>query len=441
MNMNFIGDILERDVAPPEDNILTTMVQDTEKLNIKKKPSRWKQRLEAKKIASMSSSPDDVTSNSFKKELDESTSNNEEELTEKEKVHLENLKYLATMSPGQIAEERAELMASIDPSILNALMRKSKKGDEYLSRSDKKSKENNQKSDDAKPKEKTKDSNLQKKVTFSDTVQVQANSADKKNDSEPVVESYNEEKSPVPTSEQLQESERKTTHDIFQSVHFAKNPKPESDNDYKLDINDPELFDKMHEKYFPDLPKDTEKLKWMQPVDPFEEHDEVLNVEELRFDFNGDIIAADKDTIKNIPTTSGLYHHSESPQLPGYTLKELAHLMRSKFNAQRSISIRTLGRILHKLGLHKYDIIVQEENSTTNETTVMNPSLKKEFEDKVWNQVSNLHIIPILLTSSDEQFTTNLSVRNYAIEALWLWRQSGGDLQLEEIEKQNKSIS
>ena len=43
--------------------------------------------------------------------------------------------------------------------------------------------------------------------------------------------------------------------------------------------------------------------------------------------------------------------------MAGYTLGELAHLARSTLAGQRCLSIQTLGRILHKLGLHKYSIL------------------------------------------------------------------------------------
>lgn len=440
--MNFIGDIVEKEVKPPSEDEFATITQSTEKLSINKKPSLWKQRLQAKKISSTSS-----LKNDYEKELEEMTENKDEsELTEKEKIHLENLKYFASMSPDQLAKEREELMESIDPKILNALMKKSKKGDQFLAGKDT-NREPKEEPNDAFDNvlQKSQEGNGNSESTKKSTKKVRFDNQPQQSlektkplaelDENDIVETnyFGEDGSPIPTEEKLSEADQTDPHDLFHSLHFPKNPKPETDDDYKIDLHDPDFMDKLHEKYFPELPKETEKLKWMQSVEPLQEKDTILENEGLlRFDFDGNIIVPDAETIDKIPISSGLYHHSDSPQLPGYTLKELADLSRSRFSPQRSIAIRTLGRILHKLGLHKYDIIVSEDEGSEKDgqNTAINPELKTEFEKKLWTQVQKLQIVPSLMNASDENLTRNLSVRNYAIDALWLWKQSGGDQQL-----------
>ena len=197
-----------------------------------------------------------------------------------------------------------------------------------------------------------------------------------------------------------------------------------------MDINDPDFQDKLHEKYFPDLPKDTDKLKWMEPLPELGTGDLVFdNVAELRFDFKGDLIVPTGNN--NISTTEGLHHHSENPSLAGYTLRELAHLSRSTVPGQRCIAIRTLGRILHKLGKGKYNIIPEFESDEDGEEVPINDealrSAASEFDQMFWGLIDELRVIDTLEESADEKFTPNLSVRNYAIEALWLWKQGGGN--------------
>ena len=56
----------------------------------------------------------------------------------------------------------------------------------------------------------------------------------------------------------------------------------------------------------------------------------------------------------------------------------------------------------------------------------MSAEINEQFEDMIWSIVEELRIIDTLTEAADENRTKNLSVRNYALEALWLWRQGGG---------------
>jgi hypothetical protein len=58
-----------------------------------------------------------------------------------------------------------------------------------------------------------------------------------------------------------------------------------------------------------------------------------------RFDFEGNVIAPDHD----LPVTRALHHHGDEPDQAGYTLDELFHLARSKFNQQRVLALQTIG--------------------------------------------------------------------------------------------------
>ncbi|GEQ67363.1 hypothetical protein JCM33374_g1027 [Metschnikowia sp. JCM 33374] len=90
-----------------------------------------------------------------------------------------------------------------------------------------------------------------------------------------------------------------------------------------------------------------------------------------------------------------------------------------------------LGRILHKLGLHKYNImpIVEDEDQQNGAGEVLGQASQQvmdQFEGMMWDLVDSLRVVESLTEASDEKKTRNLSVRSYAIEALWLWKQGGG---------------
>ncbi|KAK7684724.1 hypothetical protein QCA50_011965 [Cerrena zonata] len=176
-------------------------------------------------------------------------------------------------------------------------------------------------------------------------------------------------------------------------VHF---PKPKSNNNDDLDLNDPEFFNKLHEKYYPDLPKETNKLSWMTEPMPTNYTSTYESISDMRFDFKGNLIELDDsgDKQSEIPTYMGLHHHSDNPHLAGYSLPELSRLSSDK----------------------KED---QEFNNNLK-------SLVTDFEDLIWNLIGELRILESIQEAADESKTKNLSVRNYAIEALWLWKQAGG---------------
>lgn len=240
------------------------------------------------------------------------------------------------------------------------------------------------------------------------------------------------------------ETEDDDDDDDTVGVHF---PRPESSTQ-PLDINDPDFYDKLHEKYYPDLPKETEKLSWMTTPLPKQMETTYESISDMRFDFQGNLVQLrvleeeKKIEMKNqdqkpcgpdeIPTYKGLHHHSDNPHMAGYTLAELVHLSRSVLPGQRCISIQILGRILHKLGKHKYNFLpieekdLQEEQPATHGFDESTRDMIHAFEQMMWDLVDELRVIDSISDAADENRTRNLSVKSYATEALWLWRQGGG---------------
>ncbi|OWB81344.1 hypothetical protein B5S32_g5770 [[Candida] boidinii] len=237
-----------------------------------------------------------------------------------------------------------------------------------------------------------------------------------------------------------EESKNLSNKDINELLKLSNLNKNESKNYEKLDINDPRFNEKLKDLYFPDLKLNIKNLEWMKPINSNPDSinkDMIFNsLNDLRFDFNGNLITP--ELINKINTKEGLHHHSSNPEIPGYTLSELSRLSRSTFPSQRCIAIRTLGRILYKLGSSDYEIIVvDDDDDDETETEKENNNENNEnnensnFEKKLWEIINDLKIIDILTDASDEKLTKNLSVRNYAIDALWLWKQSNGEKFIE----------
>ncbi|EPY49438.1 RNA polymerase II associated protein [Schizosaccharomyces cryophilus OY26] len=172
----------------------------------------------------------------------------------------------------------------------------------------------------------------------------------------------------------------------------------------ELDPNDSDFYEQLHEKYFPNLPVDEKQMQWLK--DPSEEENtynpeaEGVHAHQIRFGFRGEIIPPGKS--HKVPVTEGLHHHGDAPSSAGYTLVELAHLLRSQFPTQRCIAIQTVGRILYRLNSGEFGDIVSPELHTLVEDT---------------------NILDLLIAASGEN-VRHMTVRSLAIEALWLTSQS-----------------
>lgn len=62
-----------------------------------------------------------------------------------------------------------------------------------------------------------------------------------------------------------------------------------------------------------------------------------------RFDFDGRVLTEEQ---ASAAAHSGLYHHGEDPEAPGYTMPELLHLARSTVPSQRAMALTTIAKIL-----------------------------------------------------------------------------------------------
>lgn len=456
--MDLIGDIVEKEVCTPVAPTFPSNPNSNRGFPKPKVQSAWKQRQQKKKKTQeevVSEEPTRDTATGMKRLEKEKQKLNYDNLSEAEKIHLENIEILSSMSEAQRLREREELLGSMDPRILQKLLARSeqklsKKSEEpdYQGYNDwigggktgeawrepTLDKESVNEALGIRPALKTADSpSLTPKCVRFDPVSTVKYAEDQEPQDEGWEDIENLDEIAPPSYQLVKDAGEMSKEEAFSNVHFTR-PTFTSEEDYKIDLNDPDFNEKLHEKYFPDLPRDTEKLKWMEPVPAVSTDDLVFdNVSDLRFDFKGDLIVPTKND--SIETSEALHHHAESPALAGYTLRELAHLSRSTMSGQRSIAIRTVGRILHKLGKGKYNIVpefVKDENDDDEETAQQPDAdaLKKasvEFEQMFWGLIDELRLIETLEEAADEEATRNMSVRTYAVEALWLWQQGGGN--------------
>lgn len=461
--MDMLGEIIEHEIeAPPPPKMMTkTGFPDLNMLK-EKKASKWKQRLEGKKISSQET-PKPTATKPF---------------SEAEKIHQENLKKISRMTSEDIEQEQAELLNGLDPNLIKSLLKRSeirekdknnfscdanddhvhaegfngwigggKGGNEWadvtLLDEDDVEKAlgiNHLKlEDDLRMDEenvnKSKLNFESKSVRFDEVASVKYEDLDENIELDP-----NSWEDVEDVNDLIADNMDEVAHNDYQLVEYSDDennastihfPKPveHSNENEKLDLYDPEFYDKLHDKYFPDLPKETHKLSWMTDPLPKQVTTTYESISDMRFDFQGNLLDLTKsksDATDEMPTYLGLHHHSENPHLPGYTLSELVHLSRSVLPGQRSLSIQILGRILHKLGLHKYNILPVGETEDDKEFNENLAELMSNFENLMWDLIEELRIIDSITETADESKTKNLSVRNYAIEALWLWKQGGG---------------
>ncbi|CAD6614609.1 CEI_1a_G0013440.mRNA.1.CDS.1 [Saccharomyces cerevisiae] len=436
--MDLLGDIVEKDtsdsVESNDNGTLSTNNCGTgfPELYKPKKISSWKERLREKRAQKKKTSS---------KDAEKQQTSTDAPLSEAKSIHNENIKVLQGMSDEQIVQEREDLYNSLDPKLIAKLLKNINKRAkdenntplfaEIEGASGTWVGGNKQGIYDLPPlDDEDVDVALEIRPKLGkDTKHVQFEEAGKGKDVEEEAKTNDDVDDIAPLDFQMAQCiDHMKNEELFKDVHFIKEESQNEINLEKLDINDPNFNEKLHEKYFPDLPKEVNKLKWMQPVQQKTDKNYIIeDVSECRFDFNGDLVPPTRQIDSTIH--SGLHHHSDSPELAGYTIVELEHLARSTFPSQRCIAIQTLGRILYKLGQKSYYQLVPEIDADTYKEDGSILNVMDKIYSMFWDLIKDGKVIESLEIASDEKFTRNLSVRNYAIDALWLWKRGGGDFR------------
>ncbi|KAH8687275.1 RPAP1-like protein [Tricladium varicosporioides] len=396
----FIGDIQERQTAPPTAPKLsnpTGFPQHKKRTRV----SAFKQQR-----AKDAKAPAADTGNAFgmttpKPSFSPQSTNAEypsEDVNERRRIDVENNQRLAAMSAEEIAEEREELMAQLDPSLIERLLKRANldqgRGDTGIEPPKiSEVKENPEEvAEELKhgvpaPKPLGKPVAAQKTVKFED-------------DSEPAETVGLQRASEIPDKSNIE----------VPSIHF---PQPQDLPD--LDPSDPSFLENLHSKYYPNLPADPSKLAWMAPLpthgsiadqeSPYYPNKETMSASALRFDFRGGLLPP--RISRAVPSTKGLHHHGEAPEAAGYTVPELARLARSAFPAQRCIAFQTLGRLLYRLGRGEWG----DEDG--------------EITKGLWRCVEEGKIVQTLEEAASAEGGHQGS-KMYATEAAWLWQKGGG---------------
>lgn len=488
--MDLLGDIIEHNRVSVEPPIFTAPQPKGFPSAEKKKPSRWRQRLQEKGMSSISGAvktPEEVKKSEPFYTFDKAAGvtkfkdGNERKLdysglSEEEQIHQENIEILARMSTSDREQHKQELLDSMDPKVLQMLINRSTRkygapaidkaedslykpvegsmgtwvgGEHELDKAVLKKSGSVSSSSSSSSSKKIRFNEEAKVIRLDHSMSVidERRAVDQENEWEDFqdIEPRNAASPPIDddaapdfeSAKKLSEgscSDPTHNHEANDEdnnsfgVHFPKPTQPYEE----LDINDPKFNDKLYEKYFPDLPKNPKQLEWMQHAANAPTEISYDSIDSVRFDFKGNIITTEKLKEYNAGENEGLHNHSSNPELPGYTLSELGHYLRSTFPGQVCIACRTLGRILYKLDTLSYNMV--QGVDPEDEDYEVEPGT---FEKECWKLIKTLQIIELLQKYAQES-ERNLSMRNYAIDALWLWRQGKSDKEGEKDVKATK---
>ena len=133
-----------------------------------------------------------------------------------------------------------------------------------------------------------------------------------------------------------------------------------------------------------------EKLEWMMKPKSAQESSQSKSA---RFDFQGNVMTNNEE----VAVTLALHHHGNEPDLAGYTLDELFHLARSKFNQQRVLALQTIGNILAKCHQGAYHDIVKSGTDKNEE------QLDENDKHNLLNQLIDGGVLYLLRWSLDDQ--------------------------------------
>jgi hypothetical protein len=418
----FVGDVLERESTAPTPPSAPTLKSKTGFPEHKKRPlqSRFKQRKQQAETTVLS---DGTTVSAGAQQPRQNAAQDDDSAPknwqdqEKIQIDKQNRDVLAGMSEAEIAEARAELLGSLDADLIQKL----------LARSNIDSGSNEV--DSLQPPPEPIEGGIlhrekptkQKSVAFAEDRAPPAPkqpTVQDEEDQEPTIELDYEPDFPDAIEPTPEEEPADQTHD---SIHFPTPAQPPS-----LDPNSATFLTDLHEKYFPSLPSDPDKLEWMRSRKAdkaaYSPASSSLNPNEIRFSFDGELLAP--KTSASIPVSEGLHHHGNAPEAAGYTIPELAILSRSTYPAQRCVAFQTLGRILYRLG--------KGEFGDAGEEGANRPGADETFGELargLWREVEKEHVIAQLVAESEGNGVDggrHMSAKAYATEAVWLWRKGGG---------------
>jgi hypothetical protein len=322
---------------------------------------------------------------------------------DRKRIDEENRRRLESMSAEEIDEERQELLSGLNPSLIERLLKRANLDDGRGDTGTEKPQETQDEDvegEEAKPVKEVEGAVAAPNPTGKP---VAAAKGVRFEEDEPPNE-------PIDLRPVFEVPNADISELALPSIHFPTAPSAPD-----LDPSDPEFFESLHTKYFPDLPADPSKLAWMAPIpthgsiadqeSPYYPGQDGLPVSAIRFGFKGGMLPP--RIARAVPVTKGLHHHGEAPEAAGYTIPELARLSRSAFPAQRCMAFQTLGRILYRLGRGNFG------------------AQDGDLAKGLWKGLEEGKVIQTLEEAVSAEGGHQGS-KSHAITALWLWHKGGG---------------
>ncbi|CAI8498689.1 unnamed protein product [Hanseniaspora opuntiae] len=448
--MDMMGDIVEKD---PLENFADIQITENDvspgfdeaavnntgfpALSDKKTLQSWRVRFQEKKVNNKKVARRE-------KKPEEPKPFNNEDMTEAERIHLENINLMMGMSTDQIEKERQEIMNNMNPKVLEKLIKRfsnaqSKDNDDsslpiftdidtnkyWVGGTNKIS--DLPKLDDSKVNQILNISE-DKKVRFEEPEpqeEVELNYPEIENEDDYVTDDY----------QFLQKMKDTDSKELLKDVHFVT--KKQIEEYEPLSIDDPEFEKKLKDKYFPELSTEVDKMKWMEPL---EDDSNITNnkvidtVADLRFDFKGNLCAPQAEVES---TKDGLHHHAENPDLKGYTLEELQNYAMSTYPGQKCIALQTLGRIMYKVKAERYYQLIPEiDQEQFDKLDGDITPIIEQIYGMLWAWINHLKIVEIIESNLSNK---NLSIKNYATEAMWMLKQ--GEYKQKKIQEKRRSMT
>ncbi|KAI9748441.1 MAG: hypothetical protein M4579_007224 [Chaenotheca gracillima] len=396
---DFVADIKERDpaskaAAAPAPPTLKGSATGFPAHRKRTRESRFKQQRQATRGEDQQSSPAETSSPKPAPSRSDPTFSSEQR--ERQEIDHENRQRMAEMSEDEIEREREELLAGLDPSLVQRLLRRANIDERH---------------DD----ERSPPTPAAPQVPPAPPEPPEPEAAPQTLPSPPFT-STNIARNPddSPTSPPSDLHPASTRHlPPGPKMHFPAPPEAPD-----LDPSSPDFLSSLHTKYFPTLAADPSKLAWMaapttdQPSDgtaegqsPYNPTQETVLPSAIRFSFTGALIPP--RTASTIPSHLGLHHHGDAPEAAGYTIPELARLARSAYPAQRCLAYQTLGRVLYRLGRGEFG---------------------EEGDDLCMGMWRCMDDGGVVKTLTDEAAGKegHVSAKAHAVEAVWNWQRGGG---------------
>nr|OQO17528.1 hypothetical protein B0A51_13946 [Rachicladosporium sp. CCFEE 5018] len=399
----FVGDVLERKPATPKP-IAAPVVKSTSGFpehGKRQGQSRFKRKqdVQASIVSNVTTSHDHAQPRSISNAQDRTPLD-----PEKASIDRQNRDVLAGMSETEIEEARQEIVGSMNPDVLQSLLRRANidSGATALDSFD------GPQQPMVKELGATKSAKA-KRVTFDAPEESSTAHANPKHP--PNHHDDDQDATPTQLHDSSDSQNLSTDDPTITSVHF---PRPSTPPD--LDPSSATFLTDLHSKYFPTLPSDPSKLAWMQlsstpAPNSYLASASALCPAALRFNFTGALLPP--KTSASIPVSAGLHHHGLEPEAAGYTIPELAILSRSTYPAQRAIAFQTLGRLLYRLGVGEFGDPAEAGAETVGAEETMG-----ELARGLWREVAKERVIETLVSEKGVEANTGKRIDGHDDDTL-----------------------